>query len=288
MISSIPVTSPRSLAEAYAVLASRPRGLRVLAGGTDVMVQVNARIGLKTLGHVLDIWRVKELRYIDLQGTTLRLGALATYSDLINSPVVREALPALAEVSREVGAWAIQNRGTLGGNICNASPAGDTLPILVAAGATFVVGGPRGERRIPADEFFVAYRKTGLGADELLLRAELPVLVANERLLYRKVGTRRAQSISRTFLAVRATRGGDVLSGVRIGTGCVAPIPFRCRAAEKAVEGRALTPAVLAEVRKALEAEIKPISDLRASADYRLRVTGNVLERLLLALVGRE
>jgi CO/xanthine dehydrogenase FAD-binding subunit len=187
-----------------------------------------------------------------------------------------------------VGAWAIQNRGTLGGNICNASPAGDTLPILVAAGATFVVGGPRGERRIPADEFFVAYRKTGLGADELLLRAELPVLVANERLLYRKVGTRRAQSISRTFLAVRATRGGDVLSGVRIGTGCVAPIPFRCRAAEKAVEGRALTPAVLAEVRKALEAEIKPISDLRASADYRLRVTGNVLERLLLALVGRE
>jgi carbon-monoxide dehydrogenase medium subunit len=288
VISSIPVTSPRSLAEAYAVLASRPRGLRVLAGGTDVMVQVNARIGLEKLGHVLDIWRVKELRYIDLQGTTLRLGALATYSDLINSPVVREALPALAEVSREVGAWAIQNRGTLGGNICNASPAGDTLPILVAAGATFVVGGPRGERRIPADEFFVAYRKTGLGADELLLRAELPVLVANERLLYRKVGTRRAQSISRTFLAVRATRGGDVLSGVRIGTGCVAPIPFRCRAAEKAVEGRALTPAVLAEVRKALEAEIKPISDLRASADYRLRVTGNVLERLLLALVGRE
>jgi carbon-monoxide dehydrogenase medium subunit len=288
VISSIPVTSPRSLAEAYAVLASRPRGLRVLAGGTDVMVQVNARIGLEKLGHVLDIWRVKELRYIDLQGTTLRLGALATYSDLINSPVVREALPAFAEVSREVGAWAIQNRGTLGGNICNASPAGDTLPILVAAGATFVVGGPRGERRIPADEFFVAYRKTGLGADELLLRAELPVLVANERLLYRKVGTRRAQSISRTFLAVRATRGGDVLSGVRIGTGCVAPIPFRCRAAEKAVEGRALTPAVLAEVRKALEAEIKPISDLRASADYRLRVTGNVLERLLLALVGRE
>jgi CO/xanthine dehydrogenase FAD-binding subunit len=270
VIAELQVTSARSLAEAYAVLADRPRGLRVLAGGTDVMVQVNARIGLEKLGHVLDI------------------GALATYSDLIASPLVRAALPALAEVSREVGAWAIQNRGTLGGNVCNASPAGDTLPVLVAAGATLVVGGPRGERRIPVDEFFVAYRKTALGADELLLRAELPALTANERLLYRKVGTRRAQSISRTFLAVRATRTADVLSGVRIAAGCVAPIPFRCRATEKAIEGRAVTPALLAEARKSLEAEIHPIADIRASIEYRLRVTGNVLERMLLALVGQD
>ncbi len=287
MISTIPVTSPRSLAEAYAVLAQRPAGLRVLAGGTDLMVQVNARIGLERFGHVLDIWKVKELRFIDLTGGVLRLGALATYSDLIGSPVVRAGLPALAEVSREVGAWAIQNRGTLGGNVCNASPAGDTLPILVAAGATFVVGGPRGERRIPADEFFVAYRKTALGADELFLRAELPALGPDERLLYRKVGTRRAQSISRTFVAVRATPAGQALRGVRIAAGCVAPLPIRCRATEQVLDGQTVTRASLAQVRAALEKEINPISDVRASAAYRLRVTGNVLERLLLTLVGQ-
>ncbi|MHB8419568.1 MAG: FAD binding domain-containing protein [Myxococcales bacterium] len=281
MISSIPVTSARDLAEAYAVLAARLPGLRVLAGGTDLMVQLNARVGLTRFGHVLDIWKLSELRFVDRQGGTLRIGALATYTDLLRSPLVREALPALAEVSREVGAWAIQNRGTLGGNVCNASPAGDTLPILLAAGATLVLGGPRGERRVAAEDFFVAYRKTALAADELLLRAELPALATSERLVYRKVGTRRAQSISRTFLAVRAAAAGGRLSGVRIAAGCVAPVPLRCKATEAAVEGRAMDAPALAAARAALLAEIHPISDVRASAEYRARVSGNVLERLL-------
>lgn len=288
MISTIPVTSPRSLAEAYALLAARPRGLRILAGGTDLMVQLNARVGLERFGHVLDLWGVDELRGIALAAGLLSIGALATYSDLLRSPLVREALPALADVSREVGAWAIQNRGTLGGNICNASPAGDTLPILLAAGATLTLGGPRGERRVPIEEFFLGYRKTALGADELLVRVELPALSPGERLVYRKVGTRRAQSISRTFLALRATPERERLTGIRCGAGCVAPIPMRCRGVEAALEGRTIDGPALAVARAALEGEIRPISDLRASDEYRRQVTGNVLERLVLGLLGRE
>ena len=269
----IPVTSVRSLSEAYAFLRDRPEGLRVLAGGTDFMVAVNARLGLDRIGHVLDIWRLQELRGISFTAGVLQLGSLTTYSELMRSPEVVRHFPALSAVSREVGAWAIQNRGTLGGNVCNASPAGDSLPILLAADARLLLGGPRGERVVPAHEFFLGYRKTALGADELLLRIDLPV-VEGARLVYRKVGTRKAQSISRTIVAVRATAGGGALREVRIGAGCVAPVPVRCRAAERAAEQGG-------DVRRALESDIKPIDDLRATAVYRSRVTGNVLLRLL-------
>jgi CO/xanthine dehydrogenase FAD-binding subunit len=268
---TIPVTSAKTLRDAYAVLAEQPRGLRILAGGTDLMVAVNARVGLDQIGHVLDVWRVDELRGVSLRDGVLSLGALTTYTEMMRSPAVRENLPALALVSREVGAWAIQNRGTLGGNVCNASPAGDTLPVLLAAEARFVLGGPRGERTVPADQFFLAYRKTALAADELLLRVEVPL---GGRLVYRKVGTRKAQSISRTIVAVR--RNG---AAVRIAAGCVAPIPLRCRNAEAAAEQGA-------DVRAALAKDIAPVDDLRATAVYRSRVTGNVLLRLLEGLAA--
>jgi len=266
VISRIPVTSARSLSEAYALLADRPRGLRILAGGTDLMVAINARDGIDRIGHVLDIWPLRELRGIEERDGDLRIGALATYTDLMRSELIHRRLPALALVSREVGAWAIQNRGTLGGNVCNASPAGDTLPLLLAAEARLVLGGPRGERIVPADEFFLAYRKTALAADELLLRIDV---LLGGKLLYRKVGTRRAQSVSRTLVAVaRSSRGA------RIAAGSVAPVPLRCRQAEAAV-------AQGGDVRAALLRDIAPIDDVRATALYRGRVTGNVLLRLL-------
>jgi CO/xanthine dehydrogenase FAD-binding subunit len=264
----IPVSSARSLSEAYAILQQRPRGLRVLAGGTDFMVALNARVGIDRIGHVLDIWPLVELRGIEVARDELRIGALTTYTELIRSPLIARHLPALAAVSREVGAQAIQNRGTIGGNVCNASPAGDTLPLLLACEARFVLGGPRGERAVPADRFFTGYRKTALAADELLLRIDLPLL-PEARLSYRKVGTRKAQSISRTILAVRRAPGL-----VRIAAGCVAPVPLRCpRAEEAALRGD--------DVRAALAQDIAPIDDVRATAVYRSRVTGNVLVRLL-------
>jgi CO/xanthine dehydrogenase FAD-binding subunit len=290
MISGIPVTSVRTLTEAYALLAKRPSGLKVLAGGTDFMAQLNARVGLDRIGHVLDIWALSELRFIRREGPRLSIGALATYSDLMASPEVRGAFPALAEVSREVGAWAIQNRGTLGGNICNASPAGDTLPLLIAAGARFHLGGPRGEHSLAAEEFFVAYRKTGIAADELLLRVEVPVLDAShgEQLVYRKVGTRRAQSTSKTLLAVRATVEGVRLRAVRIGAGSVAPVPQRCRESERAVEGQGVDEGMIARARAAIDVDIRPIDDVRSTTEYRRKVTANLLERLLRRLSGRD
>ena len=276
----IKVTSAGTLAEAYALLGSRPPGLRVLAGGTDFMVTLNARVGLDRIGQVLDIWKLQELRGIEKRGSSLSLGALTTYRELMRSPLVRELCPALALVSAEVGAWAIQNRGTLGGNVCNASPAGDTLPVLLAADARFVLGGPRGERTVAAADFFVAYRKTALGADELLLKIELP-MIEDARIVYRKVGTRKAQSISKTLLAVRGACQGGRLWQVRIAAGCVAPVPLRCRKAEAAVEGKPIGPEMMAAARAALQADIRPIADLRSSVEYRRKVTGNLLERLL-------
>jgi carbon-monoxide dehydrogenase medium subunit len=283
MISQVPVTSVSSLADAYTLLAKRPAGLRVLAGGTDLMVQINARVGVDRIEHVLDVWNVRELRGVERSGEKLFIGALTTYSDLIQSPLIRDFFPALADVSREVGAWAIQNRGTLGGNICNASPAGDTLPLLLANDAQFIIGGPRGERVSAAADFFIGYRRTALESDELLLRVEVPLLVSQrgERLIYRKVGTRRAQSISRTILAARATSDSAKLSHVRVAAGCVAPIPIRCRNVEAAVDGKRLDDRVVAAARSALNTDIQPISDVRGSADYRRRATANVLEQLL-------
>jgi len=276
----IEVTSAQTLSEAYALLGKRPRGLRVLAGGTDFMVALHARASLERIGHVLDIWKVRELRGIEKRGQVVCLGALTTYSELVRSPLLREVCPALTSVSAEVGAWGIQNRGTLGGNICNASPAGDTLPILLAADARFVLGGPRGERTVAAADFFVAYRKTALGADELLIRVELPLL-EGARIVYRKVGTRKAQAISKTLVAVRGSCQAGRLWQVRIAAGCVAPVPLRCKRAEAAVEGKRVGPEVLSAARAALQDDIKPIADVRSSVEYRRRVTGNLLERLL-------
>lgn len=285
MISQIPVTSARNLREAYDVLAQQPNQLRILAGGTDLMVQVNARVGVDRIGHVLDIWKVPELRGIHREGDRLRIGALVTYSELIASSEVRAACPALSEVSKEVGAWAIQNRGTVGGNLCNASPAGDTLPVLIAADAQVRVGGPRGERVISIDDFFVSYRKTALAPDELLLDVTLPALNAGrgERIGYRKVGTRKAQSISKVLLAVKGRVSGEALSDVRIGVGCVAAVPLRCRTAEAAVQK---SPRDASALRSALDADIRPIDDVRSTADYRRQVAGNVLFRLVEQLLS--
>ncbi len=279
MISAIAVTTARSLAEAYATLASREAGVRVLAGGTDFMVQLNAGIGLDRIGRVLDIRRVPELRGIRCDSGALVLGALTTYTELIASAEVRTALPALAAVSREIGAWAIQNRGTLGGNVCNASPAGDTLPILLAADAVFHLGGPRGERTVAADEFFVGYRKTALAADELLLRIAIPL--DRGEVVYRKVGTRRAQSISKAILTVRARREDGMLTGVRVGAGSVAEVPLRCRAAEAALERRPVSPETISRACAALQEDIRPIDDVRSDAEYRRRASAAVLARLI-------
>src|SRR6478736_4752915 len=220
-----PVTSPRDLDEAYAILADGPA--KPIAGGTDLMVALTGELG-EPPDRILDLWRLDALRGIALDGDAVSLGALTTYTEIRRSALCREHLPVLVEAAATIGAAQIQNRGTLGGNAVNASPAGDTLPVLLAADATFVVGSARGERTVAAAAFWPAYRQTALAPDELLLRIRI-TLRAGRELRYRKIGTRRAQSISKVVMAL-GWRDGSPTSAwteVRLALGSVAATPIR-------------------------------------------------------------
>jgi len=277
-----PVSSPGDLAEAYAILAEAPT--RPIAGGTDLMVALTGELG-DPPDRVLDLWRLDELRGIALDGDVVSLGALTTYTDIRRSAVCREHLPVLVEAAATIGAAQIQNRGTIGGNVVNASPAGDTLPVLLAADASFVLGSARGERVVPAGEFWPAYRRTALASDELLLRVRIPLLAGRE-LRFRKVGTRRAQSISKVVIALGWRDAGPATPGapwtdVRLALGSVAPTPIRAAATEAVLEGRPPVPETADLAAETLAGELAPIDDVRSTAEYRRLVAARVLHRLV-------
>jgi CO/xanthine dehydrogenase FAD-binding subunit len=271
-----PSVSPSSLEEAYARLAEAPH--RPIAGGTDLMVQITAEVG-EPPERVLDLWRLDELRGISIRGDAVELGALTTYSEIRRSAICREHLPALVDAASTIGATQIQNRGTIGGNVMNASPAGDTLPVLLALDAVLVVGGAGGERDIPAAAFWPAYRRTAAHPDELLLRARIPLGTGRDQ-RFRKVGTRRAQAISKVVVAA-SWRGNGVWDDVRIALGSVAATPVRVAEAETALEGRARTLASVDAAVDALAASIHPIDDVRSTASYRREAARRVVRRLL-------
>jgi CO/xanthine dehydrogenase FAD-binding subunit len=274
-----PVVSPRSLADAYAALAERPH--RPMAGGTDLLVQITGELG-EPPDRVLDLWHLDELRGIRLESSGLVMGALTTYADIRRSPLVAEFLPAFAEAAATIGAAQIQNRGTIGGNVMNASPAGDMLPLLLASDAQLVAGTATGERWIPAREFWPAYRRTALAPMELLLRISVP-LADDRQLRYRKVGTRRAQAISKVVMALawQADGAADAWRNVRLALGSVAATPIRAAATEAVLEGASPTEASADRAASTLAGEIEPIDDVRSSADYRRAVAARVLHRLI-------
>ena len=299
----IPAESPRSLEEALRLLGGRQ--YRPVAGGTDVMVALAAN-GADDGTALLDLWGLDELRGIRLEhrvddagapaADVLVLGALTTYADLRRSPVIAEHIPVLAEAASVIGAAQVQNRGTIGGNIANASPAGDTLPLLLATDAVIVLVSVRGERRVPAAEFFIGYRRTARAADELVLRVEIP-LPPGRQVRFRKVGTRRAQAISKVVVAVswREDPGGtgtgtgpgtDSASlpawrNVRVALGSVAPVPIRAHATEAVLEGASATRETADLAAATVAAEIAPIDDVRSTAAYRRAVTARVLRRII-------
>jgi CO/xanthine dehydrogenase FAD-binding subunit len=185
----------------------------------------------------------------------------------------------LVESARQIGGPQIQNRGTLGGNIANASPAGDTLPVLLASDAVIVVGSQRGEREVPAAEFWTGYRQTALAHDELILRIRLPI-AADRETRFRKVGTRRAQAISKVVMAV-AWRGDGTWRDVRVALGSVAATPIRAAATERALEERPPTPETADRAAETLAGELAPIDDVRSTAEYRRLVAARVLHRII-------
>src|SRR5687768_481751 len=277
-----PSESPTRLEPAYALLAdSDGAPWRAIAGGTDLLVQVTGEIG-EPPERVLDIWALDELRGMSVEGDALVIGALTTYTELRRSPIVAEFVPALVEAAATIGAAQIQNRATIGGNVINASPAGDTLPVLLALGAEMVLGSASGERAVAADDFWTGYRTTARRPDELLLRIRIP-LAADRQVRFRKIGTRRAQAISKVVMALcwRARGDDEPWTEVRLARGSRAATTGRCPACE-AVRARARPSRDVADAAvAALTSELRPIDDVRSTADYRRAVAGRVLHRLL-------
>jgi CO/xanthine dehydrogenase FAD-binding subunit len=274
-----PIVTPRSLGDAYALMAEAPH--LPIAGGTDVMVQLTGELG-PVPDRMVDLWRLDELRGIGLEGDALVLGALTTFTDIRRSSLCLEVVPALVDAAATIGAAQIQNRATIGGNAMNASPAGDSLPVFLAADAEFVAGSARGERAIPASAFWVAYRKTAVEPDELLLRVRIP-LIEHREVRFRKVGTRRAQAISKVVMALarREREPGSPWSGVRLALGSVADRPIRAAATEAVLEGAAPNQDTADRAADTLAGELRPIDDVRSTADYRRMVAARVLHRLV-------
>lgn len=262
VISPLHLLHPQSLGDALRKLRS-DGPLVPLAGCTDVYVGLN----FGTLGDArfLDIWHLDELRGIERRAGVLRIGALTTYTDLIASRLVRRHLPMLVAAAREIGAIQIQNRGTIGGNISNGSPAGDTLPVLAAADALVELRSVGGIRKVPFGAFYTGYRKSVRRPDELITAIEIPTVEGVQ--YFRKVGTRAAQSISKVVIAgVRA-------AAPRVSFGSVAPTVIRVPRTEAALASGA----PLAEAQRILQTEIAPIDDIRSTSAYRRRVAANLL-----------
>jgi len=274
--------SPAKLAEALDVLAQDNGAWKPFAGGTDLMVLLEA--GRLPHKNYVNIWNLKELRGIEVTDSQIAVGGLTTYTEVQNHPVLQEEFPMLCQAAKETGGIAIQNRGTLGGNIVNASPAADSPPALLAYDAELELVSKAGARRIPYSGFHSGYKQMDIRPDELLRAITLPRKTKELTHYYRKVGTRKAQAISKVcFAAVAGVKDGNI-DYVRIALGSVAPIPLRCFKTENAVTEQPLNDQTIAAAKRSLVDEISPIDDIRSTKDYRLQVSLNLLEDFLARL----
>ena len=284
------LVAPRTLDEALRTLAREPDGWRPFAGGTDLMVLLEA--GKLPAARYMSLWHLPELRGIHLEDHAIAIGAMTTYSDVMASPVLRVECPLLGAAAAETGGVATQNRGTIGGNIANASPAADTPPALLVYDAELELVSVRGVRRVPYDRFHLGYKRLDLAPDELIRSIRVARGRGGWIHGWRKVGTRRAQAISKVCFAAaldlsagarraKADLAGDTVRDVRIALGSVAPTVIRAAGAEASIRGRTLDAESIASCCGTLTREIAPIDDLRSSADYRSRIAANLLEQFL-------
>ena len=276
------LTTPSSLAEALALLNREPGVWKPFAGGTDLMVLLEA--GKLPHRNYVNIWSLNELRGIDATDTHITLGALTTYTDVQSHPVLQDEFPMLCQAASETGGLAIQNRGTLGGNIVNASPAADSPPALLSYDAEIELISTEGSRWLPYRGFHTGYKQMLIGPNELLARIRLPRNTRNATQYYRKVGTRKAQAISKVCLAALGKLEDNQISDIKISLGSVAPIVVRCVQTENTLRGQKLNTDAIKLASAMLEKEISPIDDIRSTADYRLQVAKNLLTDFLLTL----
>jgi OHCU decarboxylase len=275
--------APASLHAIVSLLANEPGAWLPIAGGTDIMVQYAA--GKLPARKLVSIWNLSELRRIEIAESEIRIGAACTYTDLRQHELITREFPLLATAARWTGGIANQNRGTLGGNIVNASPAADSLPALLAYEAELILVSIRGERRLPYVTFHTGYKKTLLAPDELIQAVRLSRRFSNYFSHARKVGARNAQAISKVCIAALGRLGNEPIKGtiedVRIALGSIAPVPLRLRETEQAVKGKSINPALLVLARQTAIGEIRPIDDIRSTAKYRAAVAGNLVVEFL-------
>jgi OHCU decarboxylase len=273
------LVSPGTLQGVLELLAQEPGQWMPIAGGTELMVQFGA--GRLAARRLVNIFGLPELTAIVAGPTSIRIGAGVTYAAIRRHAEIAARLPLLARAAGWTGAIANQNRGTLGGNLVNGSPAADSPPALLVYDATLELVSVRGIRRLPYTQFHTGYKRTQLAPDELLLSVEVPWPDPAAHQYLRKVGPRNAMAISKVALAALASAKGGRVNGARIALASVSHSPYRCVQTEALLEGSALTGELVTAARAALTAEIAPLDDIRSTAKYRSHVAGNLLQEFL-------
>lgn len=275
--------APRSLAEAVQILSREGAGGKVLAGGTDLLIQIKERGFVPR--YVVSLRDVPEVHQVTYDATSgLRIGAGARLSEVAAHPVVQERYPILVQGASLVGSLQIQNLGTVVGNLCNAAPSADCAPPLVALGASVRIASPGGERMVPLEEFFSGPGRTVLAPEELVVEVLVPPLGPRSGGAYERFTPRQEMDIAVVGVGSVVSLGeGDRCQGVRICLGAVAPTPERARDAERLLEGQELTPELVAQAGAAAAAQARPISDQRGSATYRTRLVEVLTRRTLMA-----
>ncbi|MGB2621153.1 MAG: 2-oxo-4-hydroxy-4-carboxy-5-ureidoimidazoline decarboxylase [Candidatus Acidiferrum sp.] len=273
------LVAPRTLPAVLSLLAEHPGAWLPIAGGTDLMVQYSA--GHLSARKLVSIWNLAELRRIEILPDEMRIGAGCTYTDLRESEFIAREFSLLSGAASWTGGIANQNRGTLGGNIVNASPAADSLPALLAYEAELLLVSARGQRRVPYANFHVAYRKTQLVSDELILAICIKRRFSEYYAHARKVGARNAQAVAKVGLAALGRLADGFVEDVRLAVGSVAPVPLRLVETERLVKGKKIDSQLIQTARAAAAAEVRPIDDIRSTARYRAAVTGNLVAEFL-------
>jgi len=276
--------APRDLSDALERMAREPGVWQPFAGGTDLMVLLEA--GKLAHRNFLSIWKIPELSGIEIAKQYVLLGALTTYTEIRGHSVLAQEFPLLCRAAAETGGIATQNRGTIGGNIANGSPAADTPPALLVYDADLELVSAKGSRWVPYRSFHSGYKQMDLQSDELIRRIRLPRAKTRWKQYYHKVGTRRAQAISKVCFAGAALVESGRIRDVRIALGSVAPTVLRAHQTEKILRGEELAQPALQLAKNVLGREIAPIDDMRSTARYRRRVAQNLLAEFLEVVAG--
>ena len=270
---------PKNLLEALQILSQASEETRVLAGGTDILV--NIQDGMLSPHTLVDIASLEELKQIEEKDGQLELGALVTHSQIAGSERLREKAPPLVQACAEIGSPQIRNLGTLGGNIITASPSGDTVPPLYVLEARLTLKSVKGKRQIPIEQFFTGVKETIIRPEEILTTISFPVLPASSKSFFKKLGQRKALAISKVSVAAIIDIQAGMIKDARIALGAVAPMVIRASQTETVLKGKTLEKDVISQATKIIVTESRAISDIRSTAEYRNEKVGVLLAQVM-------